>query len=223
MNEPTLTPTPEEVVPVPVPTGSVPAVVLEMGPPARNLAADQLPTARVPSIAPPLPPPVPPQGPAHKTQPLRAVTREEAAARLASDKRRVRRLRWEQLVANGKRVVAVVAARFGASAGARPDPHEGSSERRLGFVCAATGIALIAGALVLGWQGVASERFDKVEQASLAVAIVFARAAIAIASKLVGYGLLRVGEPTLLAFPKGKGQRGEGWVASGEHPASRVG
>lgn len=73
------------------------------------------------------------------------------------------------------------------------------TERRAGVSCAILGLAMIAGSLMLGWESVASERFDKVEHVSLAVALVLARAALAIAAMVVGYGLLRVGERTALS------------------------
>ncbi len=76
---------------------------------------------------------------------------------------------------------------------------EAWTERRLGLTCGALGVLMIVGSLVLGWQSVAGERFEHGEQASLAVAVVLARAALSIAAMLVGYGLLRVGERALLS------------------------
>jgi hypothetical protein len=191
MNEPTQTPAVEQVVPVPVPV-----------PPSKTQESngasgeDQLPTSRLPSIPAPLPPPVPPQGPAHKTQPLRAITRDAAAARLAVE---AKRQRWQAVLAHVKRAAAGVPSRFGGLGG------EPWTERRIGTWCAVVGFAMIAGSLGLGWESVASERFEKVEHVPLAVALVLARAAIAIATMAVGYGLLRVGERTAFASNDRKG------------------
>jgi hypothetical protein len=210
MNEPTLTPAAEEVVPVPVPVqlaalepalepADKPLPEPRVSPPSPS--EDQLPTTRVQSIAVPLPPPVPPQGPAHKTQPLRAITRDDAEARLAVE---AKRRRWQTVLSQVKRAAAGVPSPLAVLRG------EAWTERRVGLACATVGVAMIGCALVLGWQSVASDRFVKVEHVSLAVAVVLARAAIAIAAMLVGYGLLRVGERTLLAFPeRGLGRRSD--------------
>jgi hypothetical protein len=182
MNEPTQNPGAEQPVPVSVPV-QIPA---RTAPAARANAGaaqeDQLPTSRYPSIA-PLPPPLPPPGPARKGQ-LPATERDDATAKYALE---AQRRRWQAVVADMKR-----AARAYGFAGAW-------TERRVGVCCAILGLAMIAGSLMLGWESVASERFDKVEHVSLAVALVLARAALAIAAMVVGYGLLRVGERTALS------------------------
>ena len=191
MNETTLTPAPQEVVPVPVSAHPALEHALEPVVQARPIASvpfDQIPTARVQTIPPPLPPPVPPPGPAHQTQPLRPITREDAA-RLAETKR----LPWRTVLGHFKRAAEAVPSRFGALGG------DAWTERRVGLASAAIGVTLIVGALVIGWQSIAIERFERVEHASLAVALVLARAALAIATMIVGYGLLRVGERTMLA------------------------
>lgn len=202
MNESTPTPAREDVVPVPVPVpASTRAPVeppfaraLESRPSSSPPPADQLPTARVQTIPPPLPPPVPPPGPAHKTQPLRTITRADAAAKLAAERKRPR---WEMILGQVKRAAVAVPSRIG---GIR---SEAWTERRLGIACGAIGLAMIAGALALGWQSVASDRLERMEHVSLAVAVTLARAAIAIATMVIGYGLLRVGERTLVASRRG--------------------
>jgi hypothetical protein len=230
MNEQTLTRTPEEVVPVPVPVagpvsvsapGSVPvpaSVAVSVPAPAsvseRAVAsdtaakaapetpavasassADQLPTTRLPSLASILPPPVPPPGPAHKTQPLRAITRDAAAAKLAdAGKRRP----WKNVLGHVTRVAAAVPSSVGSLPFGRALRSEAWTERRVGVLSAALGAVMIAGALVLGWLSVTGDRFDKLEPASITVAIVLARAALAIATMTVGFGLMRVGERTLV-------------------------
>jgi len=198
MNEPTPAPAidaatarraapsaPEEVVHASVPAPAVP-------PPASS--EDQLPTSRLQSLPLELPPPVPPHGPAHKTQPLRPITREVAAAKLAAEAKVARRRQWQAVVAHVKRAAVAVPSGFAGLRSATWTP------RRVGIVFGTLGVTMIACALVLGWQGVqgvALDRFEKAEHASLAVAIVLARAAMAIATMLVGYGLLRVGERAL--------------------------
>ena len=112
------------------------------------------------------------------------IEREELTAKYALE---AKRRRWQAVIADMKR-----AARTYGIGGAW-------TEQRIGVSCGILGLAMIAGSLVLGWESVASERFDKVEHVSLAVALVLARAALAIAAMAVGYGLLRVGERTALA------------------------
>jgi hypothetical protein len=184
MNEPTQTPASEEVVPVsvPLPLPRPPEAPVRV---AGAATEDQLPTSRLPTIAPPLPPPLPPRGPAHKMQPLRPIGREEATARYAVE---TKRERWQAAIRHVKRAARTYRFRGGAW-----------TERQVGVSCAILGLAMIAGSLVLGWESVAGEQLEKVEHASLAVAVVLARAAIAIAAMVVGYGLLRVGERTALA------------------------
>ena len=153
-------------------------------------SADQLPTARVQSIPPPLPPLVPPQGPALKTQPLRALSRSAADAHLAAE---AKRLQWSTLFSHVKRAAAIVPSRL---VGLR---REAWTQQRIGLSCAALGLAIVVGSLVAGWQGVASERLDTGSHVALAVSIVAARALLAIAATCIGYALLRMGER--LAFP----------------------
>jgi hypothetical protein len=183
MNEPTQTPASKDVVPVSVPL-PVPPLPEAPARAAAGATEDQLPTSRLPTIAPPLPPPLPPRGPAHRTQPLRSIGREEATARYTVE---TKRERWQAAIRHVTRAARTY--RFGGGAW---------TERQAGVSCAVLGLAMIAGSLVLGWESVATEPFEKVEHASLAVAVVLARAAIAIAAMIVGYGLLRVGERTAL-------------------------
>jgi hypothetical protein len=180
MNEPTQTPASEQPVPVSVP---LPIPSREARASAGTAPEDQLPTSRFPSIAAPLPPPLPPPGPARKAQPP-AIERDDATAKYALE---AKRRRWQAVVSDMKRAAGTYSF-----AGAL-------TERRVGVSCAILGLAMIAGSLMLGWESVASERFDKVEHVSLAVALVLARAALAIAAMVVGYGLLRVGERTALS------------------------
>jgi hypothetical protein len=154
-------------------------------PSTRRAAEDQLPTSRLPPISPPLPPPVPPPGPAHTTQRLRALT-EGVATKKASPPR------WRDLVAR-MTSAAVVPARIVWTGG------EPWSQRRAGLACAFVGAVLIAGAIALGWVSVAGVNLDRIEPVGLAIAIVIARATLAIATMATGYGVLRVGER--LAFP----------------------
>jgi hypothetical protein len=183
MNEPTQNPASKDVVPVSVPL----PVPTPPGVPARAAAAateDQLPTSRLPTIAPPLPPRLPPPVPGQKPPGLRPIGREEATAKYTVE---TKRERWQAAIRHVKRAARTY--RFGGGAW---------TDRRIGVTCAALGLAMIAGSLVLGWESVASEQLEKAEHASLAVAVVLARAAIAIAAMIVGYGLLRIGERTAL-------------------------
>jgi hypothetical protein len=218
MNEQTQTPAPQEVVPVVVPAAAAAVAELprlereaeskaEPAPATRTAQsaspADQLPTTRLPSIAPLLPPPVPPPGPAHRTQPLRAITRDAAAAKLAdAGKRRP----WKNVLGHVTRAAAAVPSSVGSL---RFDAlrSEAWTQRRVGVTCAAVGVTMIAGALILGWLSIAVDRFDKVEPASIVVAIVLARAALAIATMMVGFGLMRLGERMLLATRADAGAR----------------
>jgi hypothetical protein len=197
MNEPTPAPATDAATALPAP--SAPESVLSASvpapaPPASSSSLDdQLPTSRLQSLPLELPPPVPPHGPAHKTQPLRPITREAAEARLASEARlakEAKRRRWQAMVAHVKRVAVAVPSRLRSATWTR---------QRVGVLLGVVGVAMIACALGLGWQSVASERLASTEHVSLAVALVVARAAMAIAAMFVGYGLLRVGERTLAA------------------------
>jgi hypothetical protein len=162
---------------------------------ASPASEDQLPTSRLQSVLAPLPPPLPPQGPAHKTQPLRAISRDDAAARLAAQVK-AKRQAWRTLLDHVKRAAEAVPGRFGG--------REAWTERRIGLSCAVLGLTMIAVALVLGWESVASERLEKLDHVPVAVAVVLSRAAIAIAAMVVGYGLLRVGERTALGSRAGR-------------------
>jgi hypothetical protein len=201
MNETIQTLAPEHVVPVPVPvplegTEAVPSAPPEPPPPlAASAASDDLPTSRLQSLPAALPPPVPPPGPALKTQPLRAISRDDATAKLAAHGKRHG---WQTILAHLRRAAASVPQRLGR--------REAWTERRIGVACAALGLTMIAVALVLGWQSVGSERLEKLEHVPVAVAVVLSRAALAIAAMVVGYGLLRVGERTALAS---RGRRDE--------------
>jgi hypothetical protein len=233
MNEPTPAPAidavsafhaapsaPEEVVhPSVPPAPPIASHVASDVPPelvsASSLASseDQLPTSRFPSLPHALPPPMPPPGPAHKTQPLRPITREDAAAKLAADAKAAKRAKRQRLQAaatNVTRAALGVPSRLsqlGLSHAASWTP------KRAGVACATVGVAMITGALVLGWRSVAGDHLEQPEHVSLAVAIVLARAALAIAAMGVGYGLLRVGERTLVSArsaPRALAERGDG-------------
>jgi hypothetical protein len=210
MNEQTLAPNPEEVVPVPVPAAAIeellapekpsksapdaraskPAAIETRAPSA--VAADQLPTTRLPSIASILPPPLPPPGPAHKTQPLKAISRDAATVKLADTGNR---RPWKKVLGHVTRAAAGAPSRMhlGALRG------EAWTQRRVGALAVTLGAAMIVGALVFGCLNVTTERFGQSEPASIVAALILARAAIAIATMVIGFGLMRVGERTILS------------------------
>jgi hypothetical protein len=162
-----------------------PVATDELAPPPVHSSEDQLPTSRLQSILAPLPPPVAPQGPAHKTQRLRAISPSDATAKLAVTPPREA---WRRVAAHLGRVARAVPGSL-----AR---REAWTEKRIAVACAGTGLALIVGALVLGWGAVTSDHLEKLDHVPVAVAMVVSRAALAIATMAVGYGLLRVGERT---------------------------
>ncbi len=174
---------------------------------------DQLPTARVPAILAPLPAPAAPQGPAYKTQPLRAVT---PASTGAHD---MRRARWAGALGRLRRVAANVPATIG-TIGSRTWSAT-RVEQRLGVACVAIGVLVIVASLAAGWRDVSHGLGDAHglgdgvavlsnvgrENVSVLAALVLARTALAIAATAVGYGLLRVGERTLRAHRDFGGDR----------------
>jgi len=185
MNEPTLTP--EEVVPVPVPIAG--SASTHIAPPVPS--SDQLPTVRFQSLPPPLPPPRAPVpvAPAQKTQPLRPITRDAALA--AAGEARTSPWRAGAAFEAVRRAVAIVLSPL------RELRSASWTARRVGISSAASGVMMIMVSLVVGWDGVASVRYEKTELASLAIAVLLARTVLAVAAMAVGYGLLRVGERTL--------------------------
>jgi hypothetical protein len=164
---------------------------------AVNMPED-LPTTRVQSIPPPLPPLpplVPPPGPAHKTQPLRALSRNGADVQL----RARRRVEWRTILSHVKRVAAAVPAtlpRF---------ESDRWNQRRVGAVAGSLGLVMLVGGVVAGWLSLGAKLDDA--HAGAAAAIALGRAAIAIATMAAGCALLRTGER--LVFPSTIEKRGK--------------
>ena len=84
--------------------------------------------------------------------------------------------------------------------------HDVRLRRRVGFLCGGLGVALIVGALALGFSSLAGERFpERADQLALAVSIVIARAAMSIVGVFAGYEMLSLAErlavPTFEARP----------------------
>ena len=103
---------------------------------------------------------------------------------------------WEKLVTASSRIAAVARA--------------GSTERSVGVACVVLGVGAIAASLVSGWYAVDGDHFGdlKGDRATLAAAVVLARAALAIAAAAIGFGVLRVGERSLRSradnLPRGR-------------------
>jgi hypothetical protein len=197
---------------LPVPTTVMPALAATASPPPASSAPpapsslpaprgseDQLPTTRFPSLPAVFPEALERALNADANAP--SVPAAMPSARVAVSDSRDRktaprvlsRSSWRTLLTNAKRVARAVPARVTAAG------RQAWSQRRVGIACGVLGMLMILGSLGFGVYGVAAARFDKTEQVSLAVAIVLARAAIAIATMGVGYAMIRVAER--LSFP----------------------
>ena len=73
------------------------------------------------------------------------------------------------------------------------------TRQRIGIACGLVGLTIIVSSIAAAYAGLSAARLDNPGQASLAVAIVLARAAVAIAAMGVGYSMLRMAER--LTFP----------------------
>ncbi len=106
------------------------------------------------------------------------------------------RLDWRAFMSGVKRAAATAPGRVGAAGRAAWSP------RRVGVACGVLGLVMIVGALAYGTVGIAGARLDKAEHVPLEVALILARAAMAIATMCVGYAVLRIGERlSFAAFP----------------------
>ena len=185
--------------------------------PAASIA-DQLPTVRMPSIVPELPPLVPPpmmgsapggNGQAGNGQggkmprpssagfvppPLPRGATIPPAPRMPSHVgyTEVKPRWWQALLSQFPR-----ATPRGANAEERQ--RRAWTRQRIGIVCGLLGLTIIVGSIAAAYAGLGAAHLDNAGQASLAVAIVLARVAIAIAAMGVGYAMLRMAER--LSFP----------------------
>ena len=160
--------------------------------------ADQLPTMRMPSISPELPPVVPPPRPssAAPTQPpgtrgiaLPLAPRLPSRVGLADSKPRW----WQSLLSQLPRAAARSPFR------AEDRARRGWSRQRIGVACGVLGLTIILSSIAAAYLGMSATKLDNPAQISFAVAVVMARAAIAIAAMGVGYLMLRMAER--LSFP----------------------
>jgi hypothetical protein len=162
--------------------------------PTARASEDQLPTRRLPSLPSVLPEPLERAlagEPAAPSPP--AVIVADAAEVKTAPRMRAARPNWRALVSGMKRVAVTAPGRVGAVGRAAWSP------RRVGVACGVLGLAMIVGALAYGTVGIAGARLDKAEHMPLEMALILARAAMAIATMCVGYAVLRIGER--LSFP----------------------
>jgi len=159
--------------------------------PAARGSEDQLPTTRLPSLPSVLPEALE-RALAGDSSPPSVVVADAGNVKTLP-RMKAPRLNWRAFMSGVKRAAANAPGRVGAVGRAAWSP------RRVGVACGVLGLVMIVGALAYGTVGIAGARLDRAEHVPLEVALILARAAMAIATMCVGYAVLRIGER--LSFP----------------------